>query len=87
MLQGPYAIPVVHCDVYGVLTNTTPTDAYRGAGRPEATYLLERMIDILARELGMDPQRSAARTSFPRTGSPIPRQQGSSTTAVTMRRL
>lgn len=70
MLQGPYAIPVVHCDVYGVLTNTTPTDAYRGAGRPEATYLLERMIDILARELGMDPAEIRRKNFIPKDRFP-----------------
>lgn len=52
---GPYLIPKVLVDVYGVFTNTTPTDAYRGAGRPEATYLVERMIDLFAREIGADP--------------------------------
>ncbi|MFP3190086.1 MAG: glyceraldehyde dehydrogenase subunit alpha [Thermoproteota archaeon] len=55
MLSGAYKIKAVDCKVYGVLTNTAPTDAYRGAGRPEATYLLERMIDILANKLKMDP--------------------------------
>ncbi len=55
MISGTYAIPVIDCTVYGVLTNTTPVDTYRGAGRPEATYLIERVIDLLARELGMDP--------------------------------
>ncbi|MCX2727523.1 xanthine dehydrogenase family protein molybdopterin-binding subunit [Thermomicrobium sp. 4228-Ro] len=70
MLQGAYAIPVVHCDVYGVLTNTTPTDAYRGAGRPEATYLLERMIDLLARELGMDPAEIRRKNFIPKDKFP-----------------
>ena len=55
MYSGPYSIPNLKCDVYGVFTNTTPVDAYRGAGRPEATFLVERMIDLLAAELGMDP--------------------------------
>jgi carbon-monoxide dehydrogenase large subunit len=54
MLPGPYTIAATHADVYGVLTNTTPTDAYRGAGRPEATYLLERAMDLVAGRLGMD---------------------------------
>ena len=49
MLSGPYTIPAVKEDVYGVYTNTTPVEAYRGAGRPEATFMLERMIDRLAR--------------------------------------
>lgn len=55
MLQGPYTIPNVFVEVYGTNTNTTPVDAYRGAGRPEATYLLERMVDLVALELNMDP--------------------------------
>ena len=55
MLSGPYKIPAVRMDLVGVFTNKTATDAYRGAGRPEATYLLERMMDRVAQELGMDP--------------------------------
>ncbi len=55
MVSGTYAIPVIDCTVYGVLTNTTPVDTYRGAGRPEATYLIERAVDLVARELVMDP--------------------------------
>ena len=47
--------PAGQVDTYGVFTNTTPTDAYRGAGRPEATYLIERMVDLFAEEIGMDP--------------------------------
>ena len=55
MLGGPYNIDNVQCKVTGVYTTTTPVDAYRGAGRPEATYLVERMIDRYAAEIGMDP--------------------------------
>ena len=55
MLSGPYNVPAVKEDVYGVYTNTTPVEAYRGAGRPEATFMLERMLDKLAHELRMDP--------------------------------
>ncbi|HWP35115.1 MAG TPA: molybdopterin cofactor-binding domain-containing protein [Thermodesulfobacteriota bacterium] len=55
MLSGVYRIPAIEEEVIGVFTNTTPVDAYRGAGRPEATFLVERMVDLLARELGMDP--------------------------------
>ncbi|MEM9667978.1 MAG: molybdopterin-dependent oxidoreductase [Pseudomonadota bacterium] len=55
MLAGPYRTPAVSCAVKGVFTNTAPVDAYRGAGRPEATYLLETLIDTAARELGIDP--------------------------------
>jgi carbon-monoxide dehydrogenase large subunit len=55
MLSGNYRIPNIHCTVHGMLTNTTMVDAYRGAGRPEATYIVERMVDRVARELNMDP--------------------------------
>ena len=55
LLAGQYATPHIHCTVQAVFTNTAPVDAYRGAGRPEATYLLERIVERAARELGMDP--------------------------------
>src|SRR5437762_337664 len=55
ILSGPYGIPNVWCEVIGVYTNTAFVDAYRGAGRPEATYVLERGMDLLAAELEMDP--------------------------------
>jgi aerobic carbon-monoxide dehydrogenase large subunit len=55
MLSGTYKIPNIHEDVYGMFTNTTPVDAYRGAGRPEATFIVERLVDLLAAELKMDP--------------------------------
>jgi aerobic carbon-monoxide dehydrogenase large subunit len=55
MYSGAYTIPNIRCETHGVMTNTTPTDAYRGAGRPEATFLVERLMDKLADELGMDP--------------------------------
>jgi carbon-monoxide dehydrogenase large subunit len=55
MLSGPYNIQAVKEDVYGVYTNATPVEAYRGAGRPEATFMLERMLDKLAHELRIDP--------------------------------
>lgn len=54
MLSGAYTLPAVHEDVYGVFTNTTPVDAYRGAGRPEATLIVERLMDLVAHEIGMD---------------------------------
>jgi aerobic carbon-monoxide dehydrogenase large subunit len=53
--SGPYEIPNYSVTFTGVFTHTTPTDAYRGAGRPEATYVLERTMDALAAELGIDP--------------------------------
>ncbi len=55
MLSGVYEIPNIFCEVTGVLTNTAPVDAYRGAGRPEAAYLIERMVELGARALGADP--------------------------------
>jgi carbon-monoxide dehydrogenase large subunit len=54
-MGGVYAIPAVFMDVRGVFTNTVPIDAYRGAGKPEANYLIERLIDIAARRNGWDP--------------------------------
>jgi carbon-monoxide dehydrogenase large subunit len=55
MLSGPYKVPAVKEDVYGIYTNTTPVEAYRGAGRPEASFMLERMLDLLADKLQIDP--------------------------------
>lgn len=55
LLQGLYTTPKINIDLTAVFTNTTPVDAYRGAGRPEATYLLERLIDLGAHEMNMDP--------------------------------
>ncbi len=55
MMPGLYKFPNIHADIIGVFTNCVPTDAYRGAGRPEATHAIERMVDILAAELKMDP--------------------------------
>ncbi|MGR3397370.1 xanthine dehydrogenase family protein molybdopterin-binding subunit [Pseudooceanicola nanhaiensis] len=55
LMAGNYTVPNVYVNVKGVFTNTAPVDAYRGAGRPEATFSLERVIDKCARELGLDP--------------------------------
>jgi carbon-monoxide dehydrogenase large subunit len=55
LLNGVYEWPAIHAEVTGVFSNTTPVDAYRGAGRPEACYLLERMVDAAAAALKMDP--------------------------------
>jgi aerobic carbon-monoxide dehydrogenase large subunit len=52
---GVYTFGAFHCRIKGVFTNLTPTDAYRGAGRPEAAYAIERIVDSLARRLDMDP--------------------------------
>ncbi len=55
MLSGVYRIPAIWLNIKGTLTHTVPVDAYRGAGRPEAIYLLERLIDVAATELGLAP--------------------------------
>ena len=55
LLNGVYTIGAIKCEVTGVFTNTTAVDAYRGAGRPEACYVLERMVDAAAAALKMDP--------------------------------
>src|SRR4051794_18802176 len=61
MLNGLYQTPAVYVNVKGVMTNTVPTDAYRGAGRPEAAYLVERFVDHIARETGLSPAELRAR--------------------------
>jgi aerobic carbon-monoxide dehydrogenase large subunit len=55
LLSGQYEIPQIYCEVDAVYTNTAPVDAYRGAGRPEATFVVERLVEVGARELGQDP--------------------------------
>ena len=55
LLAGQYRTPAIHVSVDAVYTNTAPVDAYRGAGRPEATYVVERIVETAARELGIDP--------------------------------
>jgi len=55
LLSGQYDIPAIYCEVDAVYTNTVPVDAYRGAGRPEATFVVERLVEVGARELGIDP--------------------------------
>jgi aerobic carbon-monoxide dehydrogenase large subunit len=55
LLSGQYEIPAIYCEVDAVYTNTVPVDAYRGAGRPEATFVVERLIEVGAREMAIDP--------------------------------
>jgi len=55
MVPGVYDIPACHVRVRGAYTNTVPVDAYRGAGRPEAAYMIERLVDVAAREVGIEP--------------------------------
>ncbi len=66
MLSGCYTIPALKEDVYGVYTNGVPVEAYRGAGRPEATFMLERLIDMLANELDLDPADVRRRNFIPK---------------------
>ena len=68
LLSGQYNIPAIYAEVDAVYTNTTPVDAVRGAGRPEATFLVERIVEVAARETGHDPaefRRKNFVTSFP----------------------
>jgi carbon-monoxide dehydrogenase large subunit len=65
MMTGCYRIPALSSTLTGVFTNTTPTSAYRGAGRPEATYLIERMMDLLAAQLQLDPADVRKRNFVP----------------------
>ena len=54
LLSGQYGIPAIYCEVDAVYTNTVPVDAYRGAGRPEATFVVERLVEVGARQMGID---------------------------------
>ncbi len=65
MLAGPYRVPRIACRGLGVVTNAAPVAPYRGAGRPEATALLERAMDLLAAELGLDPVEVRRRNLIP----------------------
>jgi aerobic carbon-monoxide dehydrogenase large subunit len=65
VLSGAYKIPHIYAHVLGVYTNTGMVDAYRGAGRPEATYVAERMVDLVARELNMDPAEVRRKNFIP----------------------
>jgi carbon-monoxide dehydrogenase large subunit len=68
LLSGQYDIPHIYCEVDAVYTNTGPVDAYRGAGRPEATFVVERLVEVGAREMGVDPAELRRRNfikSFP----------------------
>ena len=65
LMQGLYTSPAVHVDVTAVVTNTVPVDALRGAGRPEATFGIERLVDTAAREIGMDPAEFRLKNFIP----------------------
>ncbi|MDO9708258.1 xanthine dehydrogenase family protein molybdopterin-binding subunit [Paracraurococcus lichenis] len=70
LLAGVYTTPTIYAEVKAVFTNTTPVDAYRGAGRPEATFLLERLVDVAAREMGMDRVEIRRRNFIPADAFP-----------------
>ena len=70
LLAGLYATPAIHVEVTGVFTTTLPTDAYRGAGRPEACYVLERLADAAARKLGLDRAELRRRNLVPASAMP-----------------
>ncbi len=65
LMQGLYTTPAVHVDVTAVVTNTVPVDALRGAGRPEASYCVERLVETAAREIGMDPAEFRLKNFIP----------------------
>ncbi|MEK9854218.1 MAG: xanthine dehydrogenase family protein molybdopterin-binding subunit, partial [Rhodobiaceae bacterium] len=70
LLSGCYQIPAIYTNVKGMATTTAPVDAYRGAGRPEATYLLERVMDTAARQVGMDPAEFRRMNFIPKDAFP-----------------
>ena len=70
-VAGVYTTPAIHHQTTGVFTNTTPTGPYRGAGRPEATYAIERVIDVAARELGIDPVELRRKNLIPPAAMPF----------------
>ena len=76
MANGTYDIPAIRTTLTEVFTNKTPTDAYRGAGRPEATYFVERAMDMLARELKMDPAELRRKNFIPSNRFPFQTQMG-----------
>ncbi len=76
MANGTYDIPAIRTTLTEVFTNKTPTDAYRGAGRPEATYFVERAMDMLARELKMDPAELRRKNFIPANKFPYQTQMG-----------
>ena len=70
LLAGTYTTPAIYAEVKAVFTNTVPVDAYRGAGRPEATFLIERIVDLAADELGVDPAELRRKNFIPTDAYP-----------------
>src|SRR5207302_5498904 len=71
VLAGTYVIPAIHVEVTGVLTHTMMTGHYRGAGRPEAAYVLETMVDLAARALAVDPAELRRRNTIAAAAMPF----------------
>jgi len=69
-IAGTYIIPAIAAECHGIMTHTVPTAAYRGAGRPEATYVIERLIDVAAREIGVSPYELRRRNLIPPEAMP-----------------
>lgn len=76
MVTGAYDIPYAAAETIGVYTNTTPTDAYRGAGKPEAAYQIERMVDLFAQEIGLDPVEVRRKNLVPAASFPYSNAMG-----------
>jgi carbon-monoxide dehydrogenase large subunit len=74
LLSGQYDIPAIYVHVYGTFTTTAPVDAYRGAGRPEATFLVERLLDLAGVECGLDPAEIRRRNFVPADAFPYQTQ-------------
>ncbi len=70
LFAGQYTTPLIYSEVKAVFTNTSPVDASRGAGRPEATYLLERLVDVCAADMGLDPAEIRRRNFIPKDAFP-----------------
>ena len=70
LLSGVYIIPAIYCEVKVIFTNTVPVDAYRGAGRPEATFVVERLVDTAAIEMGIDKVEIRKRNIIPKEAYP-----------------
>ncbi len=77
LLSGQYAIPEIYCRVQGYFTNTAPVHSYRGAGRPEAIYLIERVVKRIAMDLGLDPVEVRYRNQIPSEAFPYQTPVGS----------
>ena len=86
LLSGQYQIPQIYCEVDAVYTNTNSVDAYRGAGRPEATFVVERLVEVGARELGRGSGGAAAQELHQDVPAPDAGRSWPTTPATIMRR-